>query len=264
MPTTPSQQQPPRLLQHVRDRIRTLHYSYRTEQAYVYWIRHYILFHDKRHPREMAKPEVEGFLTFLATQKKVSASTQNQALSALLFLYKKVLELEIGWVEDVVRAKKPTRVPVVLTRDEVSAVLQRFGPDIKDSPVTERDAVAVAGQIFDQRLVMADGGLGVDHPTRQSFAVPTDPMAFRAQPLEGGISVFSFEDPEKLRRGQASTPCSRRPIRSSTSLAPASVTRYCMGVLPPRAFSGCSSHSRAMALSPSKSWIACWKMFVSR
>jgi len=103
-----------------------LHYSYATEKAYVYWIRHFVLFHGKRHPKDMGKREVEQFLTYLATKRSVSASTQNQALSALLFLYQKVLEIEIGWVEDVVRAKRPERLPVVLTRQEVAEVLSRL------------------------------------------------------------------------------------------------------------------------------------------
>jgi site-specific recombinase XerD len=123
MERNPASTRPPRLLQQVRERLRALHYSYRTEQAYVYWIRYFILYHEKRHPREMGKPEVEHFLTFLAAKRKVSASTQNQALSALLFLYKQVLAIEIGWIEDVVRAKRSTRVPVVLAPDEVAAVL---------------------------------------------------------------------------------------------------------------------------------------------
>jgi hypothetical protein len=97
---------PPHLLQQVRDRIRRLYYSYRTEQTYVYWIRFFILFSGKRHPREMGKPEVERFLTHLATDRNVAASTQNQALSAILFLYKQVLEVEIDWIEDVVPARE--------------------------------------------------------------------------------------------------------------------------------------------------------------
>lgn len=117
---------PPRLLQQVRDRIRRLHYSYRTEQTYVYWIRFFILFSGKRHPREMGKPEVERFLTHLATDRNVAASTQNQALSAILFLYKQVLEVEIDWIEDVVPARQPVRVPVVLSREEVASVLTRM------------------------------------------------------------------------------------------------------------------------------------------
>jgi len=113
----------PRLLEQVRDAIRARHYSYRTEQAYVAWIRRFILFHRKRHPAEMGKAEIERFLTSLAVDRKVAASTQNQALAALLFLYKVVLEREPLWLEEVVRAKRPVRLPVVLTRHEVQELL---------------------------------------------------------------------------------------------------------------------------------------------
>ncbi|HZT60939.1 MAG TPA: integron integrase [Pyrinomonadaceae bacterium] len=113
----------PRLLDLVRQHTRTLHYSIRTEEAYVSWIRQFILFHGKRHPSEMGAPEVASFLSHLATERNVAASTQTQALSALLFLYRKVLELPIDWVENVERAKKPQRLPVVFTRDEVRALL---------------------------------------------------------------------------------------------------------------------------------------------
>jgi integron integrase len=114
---------PPRLLDQVRERIRVKHYSLRTEQAYVGWIKRYILFHDKRHPREMGKREVEAFLGALAVERNVSAATQTQALSALLFLYREVLGIELPWLDDLVRAKKPRRLPSVLTRVEVSALL---------------------------------------------------------------------------------------------------------------------------------------------
>jgi integron integrase len=118
--------QQPKLLTQVREAIRARHYSLRTEEAYLQWIRRFILFHDKRHPQEMGASEVQQFLTDLALTHHVAASTQNQALSALLFLYKVVLHQDIGWVEDVVRAKKPKRLPVVLTRAEVKAVLQHL------------------------------------------------------------------------------------------------------------------------------------------
>ena len=114
---------PPRLLDQVRSRIRTLGYSLRTEEAYVHWIRRFILFHGKRHPREMGKAEVEQFLTHLAVQRNVAASTQNLALAAVLFLYREVLGQELPWVTDVTRAKKPKRLPVVLTRAETARVL---------------------------------------------------------------------------------------------------------------------------------------------
>lgn len=117
---------PPKLLDQVRDRIRTEHYSLRTEQSYVQWIRRYILYHGKRHPKELGGPEVEAFLSYLATDRNVAASTQTQALSALLFLYKEVLGINLPWLENLTRAKKPRHLPVVLTLDEVKTVLSRL------------------------------------------------------------------------------------------------------------------------------------------
>lgn len=116
----------PRLLDQVRDKIRTKHYSIRTEDSYLGWIKRYILFHNKRHPLEMGAYEVEQFLTHLAIKGNVAASTQNQALSAILFLYREVLDVQLEWMENMVRAKKPERIPVVLTRDEVRVVLARL------------------------------------------------------------------------------------------------------------------------------------------
>jgi len=115
--------QPPRLLEQVRDRIRVRHLSYRTEKTYLYWIRRFIRFHKMRHPREMAAPEIEEFLTSLAVVNKVSAATQNQALAGVLFLYRDVLELDLPWLANVVRAKLPQHLPVVLTRPEVQRVI---------------------------------------------------------------------------------------------------------------------------------------------
>jgi integron integrase len=112
----------PKLLEQVRDVIRRKHFSIRTEQAYTDWIRRFILFHRKRHPLEMGETEVSQFLTHLARVNNVAAATQNQALSALLFLYKEVLQREIGWLEGVERPKKPARLPVVLNREEVHKV----------------------------------------------------------------------------------------------------------------------------------------------
>lgn len=114
---------PLRLLDLVRERIRLKHYSLRTEEAYVYWVRRFILFHGKKHPRDMGGPEVARFLSHLATQCEVAASTQNQALSALLFLYRAVLQVELPWMDGVVHAKRPKRVPVVLSEGEVRALL---------------------------------------------------------------------------------------------------------------------------------------------
>jgi integron integrase len=115
--------QAPKLLDRVRERIRFKHYSIRTEDSYVQWIRRFILFHGKRHPAEMGAVEVEVFLTHLAVAGNVAASTQNQARSAILFLYKEVLGAELPWLNNVEQAKKPRRLPVVLTEDEVRDVL---------------------------------------------------------------------------------------------------------------------------------------------
>ena len=109
----------PKLLDQVRQTIRRKHYSVRTETAYVDWIKRYIFFHNKKHPAEMGAPEMEMFLNHLAVEKKVAASTQNQALSALVFLYREVLRQDFEWMENLDRAKRPARVPVVLTESEV-------------------------------------------------------------------------------------------------------------------------------------------------
>jgi len=114
---------PPRLLDQVRDRCRLKHYSLRTERVYLYWIKRFILANRKRHPRDMGVVEVEAFLSSLATRDDVAASTQNQALSALLFLYRQVLGIELPWMESVVRAKRPRKIPVVLSREEVARLL---------------------------------------------------------------------------------------------------------------------------------------------
>lgn len=113
----------PRLLDEVRRRMRLRHYSLRTEQAYTGWIRRYILMNGKRHPRDMGAGEVERFLSDLATRGHVSASTQNQALSALLFLYREILGVDLPWMENVVRAKRPRRLPVVLSQSETRRLL---------------------------------------------------------------------------------------------------------------------------------------------
>lgn len=109
----------PKLLDQVRDAIRVRHYSIRTEQAYTLWIKQFILFHNKRHPRDMGEDEIQSFLTYLAARKNVAASTQNQALSAILFLYKNVLKADLEWLDNFQRAKKPKRLPVVFSRAEV-------------------------------------------------------------------------------------------------------------------------------------------------
>lgn len=117
------EKRPQKLLDQVREAIRLKHDSIRTEDAYVNWIRRYILFHNKRHPNEMGSQEIEAFLTHLAVEKQVAASTQNQAFNALLFLSREVLKKKLDDSIDAVRAKTPKRLPTVLTREEVRRVL---------------------------------------------------------------------------------------------------------------------------------------------
>ena len=120
------QNRPVRLLDEVRNRLRLKHYSLRTEKVYVYWIRRYILQNGKTHPRELGGMAVEAFLSKLATKDQVSASTQNQALSALLFLYREVLGIDLPWMENVVRAKQSRRLPVVLSKAQTMLLLSKL------------------------------------------------------------------------------------------------------------------------------------------
>ena len=115
-----------KLLDQVRDLIRLRHYSIRTEEAYSRWIKEYILYHQKRHPSQMGEHEVSEFLSNLALKRQVAASTQNQALSAILFLYRDVLKQPLDCIDNVERAKKPSRLPVVFTREEVRAILAQL------------------------------------------------------------------------------------------------------------------------------------------
>ena len=117
---------PPKLLEQVIARLRVKHYSLSTEKVYVDWIKRFVWFHGKRHPKELGAADVEAFLSHLAVERSVSASTQNQAKSALLFLYKEVLQLELPWLDNVTQAKAPKRLPVVMTENEVRAVLARL------------------------------------------------------------------------------------------------------------------------------------------
>jgi integron integrase len=122
----PSGSKPPKLLERVRQTIRFNHYSPRTEEAYVDWIKRFIHFHGIRHPQEMGADEVRDFLTHLATELDVAASTQNQAFSALLFLYREVLQQKLPWIDNIVRAKRPLKIPVVFTQTEAREVLGRI------------------------------------------------------------------------------------------------------------------------------------------
>ena len=166
----------PRLLDQVRDKLRVKHYSIRTEQAYSDWIKRYIFFHDKRHPQEMGAQDIEAFLTHLAVVGKVSASTQNQAKSALLFLYREVLEMQLPGLDKVTQAKAPKRLPVVLTVSEVQAVLSHLSGThaliasllygtgmrlmevmrlrVKDVEFSRREIVVREGKGFKDRVTM--------------------------------------------------------------------------------------------------------------
>jgi site-specific recombinase XerD len=125
----PGASQKPKLLDRLREALRSRHYSRRTEQTYCHWVKRFIFFHNMRHPAEMAEPEINAYLTHLAVKEKVSASTQNQALSALLFLYRHVLDRKVGDLGEVIRARKPHHVPVVMTREEVKSVISHLHGD---------------------------------------------------------------------------------------------------------------------------------------
>jgi len=121
----------PKLLDRVRINLRTNHYSKKTEEAYIKWIKEFIFYNNKQHPNDLDKTHIEKFLSHLAVDKHVSSSTQNQALCAIVFLYKKVLEKDFGWLEDVVRANRSKRLPVVFTREEVMKVFQNMSGETK-------------------------------------------------------------------------------------------------------------------------------------
>jgi integron integrase len=118
--------EPIRLLDQLRHQIRLRHYSYRTEQSYVGWVQRYIRYHELKHPSSLGAADVERFLTHLAVDRKVAASTQAQALSSVLFLYKQVLNIDLPWLDNVVRASRPRRLPVVLTQAEARAVIAQL------------------------------------------------------------------------------------------------------------------------------------------
>jgi site-specific recombinase XerD len=134
----------PRLREQLHTAIRRRNFSRRTEQSYWYWIRWFIRHHGLRHPAEMGAGEVEAFLSWLATEREVAAATQNQALSALLFLYKEVLGRDLPWFKNLVRAKRPVRVPVVLTREEVQPLQAQLG---RVRALHQRDLSAGKGEV---------------------------------------------------------------------------------------------------------------------
>lgn len=176
--------QPPRLLDQIRARIRYQHYSLRTERAYVDWARRYILFHGTRHPRELGAAEIEAFLLYLANERNVAASTHQQALAALLFLYGEVLDIDLRLLTDIGRRKKPRRLPVVLTPDEVARVITHMVGEhktmarliygsglrlmecvrlrVKDLDLARGELVVRSGKVGNDRVTMAPRALRDD------------------------------------------------------------------------------------------------------
>jgi len=183
-------QKPPGLFAVAQERMRTRHLALRTEQAYLQWMRRYVGFHGRRHPRELGAPHVERFLTYLAVQRKVSAATQNQALQALLFLYRHVLEIELPWLDNITRATTAKRLPVVLSREEVRALLAQLeGPPwlvanllygsglrlmealrvpVKDLVLERRELIVREAKGFRDRVTMVPAVLGA--PLRAHLA----------------------------------------------------------------------------------------------
>lgn len=203
---TPEWPKKPRLLDQVRQAIRARHYSPRTERAYVGWVRRFILFHGKRHPSEMGEIEVTQFLSFLATSEKVSASTQNQALNALLFLYREVLRKDLDWLKGIVRAKRPVRLPVVLSREEVRSVIDQlcgverlmasiiYGAGLR---ITECLQLRIKDVDFATNEITVRGGKG------RKDRVTILPRKVRG-PLELHIETVHRQHDADLRRGAGS------------------------------------------------------------
>jgi integron integrase len=195
----------PRLLDSVRRRLRLKHYSYRTEQQYVLWIRRFVLFHDKRHPESMGPAEVEAFLNDLAVHQKVSAATQNQALAAILFLYRQVLDRDLPWLDHLIRAKRPQRLPVVLSIQETRAVLSQLdgvywliGNLLYGSGLRLMECLQLRVQALDfeyQQILVRNGKGGKDRVT----VLPRMLIA----PLQSHLAVVRARHELALRDGYA-------------------------------------------------------------
>lgn len=195
---------PPKLLDRVRIAVRLKHYSRRTEKAYVDWIRRYIVFHQKKHPSTMGATELVAFLSWLAVDKQVSASTQNQALSAVLFLYREVLGLDIGPIQHVPRARMPDKLPVVLSREEVGQLLKQvdgtmwlivailYGTGVR---LEECLALRVRGLDFDRNQVVVRRGKG------QKDRVTMLPAGVK-EPLAAHLVAVKRQHERDLLRGE--------------------------------------------------------------
>jgi integron integrase len=172
---SPAQTGKPRLIELFRAAIRSRHYSRRTEKSYWYWVRYFIFFNGKRHPMELGAQEVTAFLSWLATERNVAAATQNQALSALLFLYKHVLDHELPWLDGMVRAKRPVRLPAVLTEGEVARLLDQLEGGLRlmvallyGAGLRQRECLALRIKDVDfayRQIVVREGKGGKDRVT---------------------------------------------------------------------------------------------------
>lgn len=213
----------PRLLDRVRERIRGLHYSLRTEEVYTYWCRAFIRFHGLRHPAEMGAPEVESFLTHLAVNRSVSPSTHNQALSALLFLYGKVLGVNLPWLQEIGRPTVRRRLPVVLTREEVAAVLNGMSGEhgvlarllygtglrmnealqlrVKDIDFRMRAVIVREGKGSKDRVVMLPGTL--EEPLREQLRAARRLWELDAAEQRGGVEMPHALERKFPRAGQS-------------------------------------------------------------
>lgn len=192
-----------KLLDNVRAVMRTRHYSYETEKRYIYWIRQFIFFHNVRHPVEMGAPEIEAFLSHLAVEKTVSASTQNQALAAILFLYREVLSVELPWLDNFTPAKKLGRVPVVLTKEEVKLILDElkgtnwlianllYGSGLR---LTEALRLRVKDLDFGYRQIVVRDGKGA----KDRFTVLPNSLI---EPLQKQLETTKRIHEQDLRRG---------------------------------------------------------------
>lgn len=200
----PASPQPPRLLDRMREALRVRHYSYRTEQAYLDWARRFILFHRKRHPAQMGAAEVGAFLTHLAAERQVSASTQNQAKAALLFLYRGVLGVDLPWLDEVVQAKASRRLPVVLTPREVRMLVNElrgpmwlivsllYGAGMR---LLEGLRLRVKDVEFERReIVVRDGKGGKDRVTMlpENLLLPLQDQLARARRLHDADLAAGF------------------------------------------------------------------------
>ena len=193
----------PRLLDRVRDELRLRHYSRRTEQAYRHWIVRFLRCHDCRHPRELGAPEVTAFLSHLAVGERVAAATQNQALAALLFLYRNVLGMELPWLADLVRAQRPPRLPVVLTRPEVRSLLDH----LHGTPRLIASLLYGAGQRLLEcaQLRVKDVDFGNRHVVVRAGKGDRDRVAllpaFAVAPLQAHLARVRRQHEEDLRHG---------------------------------------------------------------